>query len=214
MKHGILLLMLFIFHGFYVHGQELRGELGVGSDIAKFKGDAELQIRRLSIENNSYSLLGQLKIEYEAADWLDVGITYRYKATGESDSYADNHIDYNNKNRYTFDLQYKSDRFDNDIKLKNRLRYQVNVDADGDKVTYFRNRLTLDYKLTNLYRPYMAAEVYYKTDEQIIKNLRLYLGSEFEMERHSIELFYILEADIEKKPEMVYILGLAYGIKL
>jgi hypothetical protein len=213
-SHLILLLILVAFIPKYQYAQELRGIAGIKYEIGSLGLDTEFQGRRISPTENKQSALWSLGAEYALTDWLDIQAAYRYAATGRSGFYAESSIDYKNKDRFTFDAQLKSKRFDNDAKLKNRLRYQINISDKGNVSHYIREKVSFEYKLSGFYRPFAEVEMYYDTDNKEIKALRLYLGSEFDMDKHVVSLTYIMEADVRTSIDFLYILELAYSFDL
>jgi len=191
--------------------QEYRAEAGFSYDINDLEISAAFQGRTGINENQSYtSGLTQLAVDYKLYKRFDVGISFRHTISEETASFSENSIDNENKNRLTFDLGADTKRFDNEIKIKTRLRYQLNRDDDGDQKAYIREKITFDYKLTGLLRPYAALEIYYHIQEQELRAYRLYLGSEFDMDKHKLDFYYILEANVSERTDLFYMLGVAY----
>ncbi|MFO7864074.1 MAG: DUF2490 domain-containing protein [Salinivirgaceae bacterium] len=207
-------LLLLAFMPKHINAQELRGIAGIKYELGSVGFDTEFQTRRLSPTENKQSLLWSFGTEYALTDWLDVQAAYRYAASGQSGFYAESSIDYKNKDRVTFDAQLKSKRFDNELKLKNRLRYQINISNKGNVSHYIREKVSFEYKLTGLYRPFAEVEMYYDTDKEEVKALRLYLGSEFDMDKHVVSVTYIMEADVRSSIDLLYMLELAYSFEL
>lgn len=195
--------------------QEYRLEGAFSYDIYDLELTSELQGRKGFNENQSYnSCLTQIGVEYNLGKRFDIGAAFRYTFTEETTSLSKNSVDYDNKNRLTFDLGANLKRFDNEIKIKNRLRSQMNINDDGDQKFFIREKFTFDYKLSNLWNPYTSLEVYYQLQTNEIKAYRLYLGSEIDLEQHELDFYYILEANVNSKTELFYMLGMAYRFGL
>ncbi|PLX18630.1 MAG: hypothetical protein C0599_11900 [Salinivirgaceae bacterium] len=209
---GIIWSMLVCPH--FVFSQEYRIEAGLGYNIQRVGLSADLQGRSGYSDNQSYnSILSQFGVEYELSKRFDLAASARYTNSKENDSFSESSIDYDNKSRLTFDLGYNAKRYDNQIKFKNRLRYQVNINEGGIQKSYFREKVTFDYKLSDLLSPYAAIEVYYHLQKQELSAYRIYLGSEIEMGKHKVDCFFINEISHKNSFELFYILGIAYKFK-
>jgi hypothetical protein len=191
--------------------QEYRLEGAFSYDIYDLGLTTELQGRTGFNENQSYnSCLTQIGVEYKLGKRFDIGAAFRYTFTEEATYLSKNSVDYDNKNRLTFDLGTNLKRFDNELKIKNRLRSQMNINDDGDQKFFIREKITFDYKLSNLWSPYTSLELHYQLQKNEIKAYRLYFGSEVALDKHKLDFFYILEANINTNTEFFYVLGVAY----
>lgn len=208
-KHSIL--FIFIISVKFAFSQETRFEIGTDYTIKKFNIGLEAQLRKPSLIKNDYLGLFQAEVEYEICKQLDFEVGYRFK-TDIEEFYPESHIDYNSKHRFTFDLGYNAKRFDNDIKLKNTVRYQTNFSQNEKRKNYLRNEFELNYKLTNKFEPYIAPSIYYNLDKKHFSEFRIEIGSGFELGKNSIDVFYIIELDVLGVERTRYILGLAYGV--
>ncbi len=99
-----------------------------------------------------------------------------------------------------------------------RFRFQdEKVDWTGEKKTYMRHRLTLDYNLSKLVDPEFEYEWFFKFND----------NNEFRRNRYTFSLQWKLSKDAElvtffrledeynvKKPDRTYIVGLAYSYDL
>lgn len=205
------ILFLFIICVKFAFSQETRFEIGADYTIKKFNIGLEAQLRKPSLIKNDYLGLFQAEVEYEICKRLGFEVGYRFK-TDIEEFYSESHIDYNSKHRLTFDLGYNAKRFDNDIKLKNTVRYQTNFSENGKRNNYLRNEFELNYSLTNKFEPYIAPGIYYNLDEKHFSEFRIEIGSGFEFGKNSIDVFYIIELDVLGVERTRYILGLAYGV--
>lgn len=208
----VVLNMWLPFHN--VQAQEVRLGGGVNYNWHNFKLGTDVQYRNLSPSEKQHVFLGQSELEYGVYKWLDVGLSYRYAAMRDYKRLLENRIDYEARNRFTFDVQLKSKRFENDVKIKNRLRYQVSVKENGKTKNYVRNKSTIDYKLTSLLRPFAEVEVYYNIREQALQSARFYLGSSWVIDDHTIDIAAIVEADWSNYFQLNYVLELTYKFDL
>ena len=205
-----LVISQLIAFSFSVSAQEMRVGAGVGFTLSKFQLGTEVQYRHISPVENQKALLWQSQVEYGIFKWLDAGLSYRYAGTFDGNQKLSNRIDYDARNRFTTDLQLKTQRFDNDVKLKNRVRYQVSVKEGGKTKNYLRNKFSIDYKLTSLFRPFADLEVYYNIREEQFQSVRLNLGSSWVLHKHVVDVAAIAEADWSDYFQMNYVLELTY----
>ncbi|MDD2387336.1 MAG: DUF2490 domain-containing protein [Bacteroidales bacterium] len=213
MRYTLIYILILIVFFQNSYSQELRLEAGIDYTIKKINIGLETELRKPSIINNDYLGLIQTEIGYEISKRFDFEIAYRFK-TNIEEFYPESHVEYNNKHRLTFEIAYNLKRFDNDIKLKDAIRYQTNFSESGKIKNYLRNEFELNYKLTNVFKPYIAPIVYYNIDENRFSEFRIKLGSEFEFGKNSIDIFYIIEIDIARIERTRYIVGIAYGFSL
>ena len=213
MRYTLIYILILIVFFQNSYSQEVRLEAGIDYTIKKINIGLETELRKPSIMNNDYLGSIQTEIEYEISKRFDFEISYRFK-TNIEEFYPENHLEYNNKHRLTFEIAYNLKRFDNDIKLKDAIRYQTNFSESGKIKNYLRNEFEVNYKLTNVFKPYIAPIVYYNIDENRFSEFRIKLGSEFEFGKNSIDIFYIIEIDIARIERTRYIVGIAYGFSL
>ncbi len=204
-----ILITILLAYSKNIYSQEVRLEIGANYTINKFNIGLETQLRKPSLIKDDYLGLIQTKVGYEITKRFDFEIAYRFKSNIE-EFYPETHIEYNNKHRLIFEMAYNLKRFENDIKLKNAIRYQTSFSGSGNIKNYFRNEFELNYKLTNKFKPHIAPIIYYNIDEKRFSEFRAKLGSEFEFYKNSIDIFYIIEIDIVGIERTRYILGIAY----
>jgi hypothetical protein len=211
MKKIWLLIILFLCAFSISNAQELRFEVGADYSVKKLKFGIETQFRKSSLIDTDFLGLIEAEIFYKITNNFNIEIGYRFK-TNVADFYPESYVDYNNKHRFTFDLGYNLLRFDNDIKLKNTIRYQINFSENGKQNNYLRNEFELNYKITKIFNPYLAPSIYYNLNKKEFSEFRIELGSDFEFGKNSVGVFYIVEIDILGTERTRYILGLSYGI--
>ena len=208
--YGIVLFMLLLTVNLF--GQEHRMGLEYEHKIIKhLKTDGKFEVRSLQQENLTFNSMVQMGFSYEIIDDLKLGTTIRY-SLGDDDADEDEFLgDYASKWRFTGDIKYKTNRFDNDIQIDQRLRYQLVTEPGDEAKNYMRYKLIADYELNNDVLPYVGIETYYSITNHKVKALRIYTGSEFEVFKNDIELYLIAEV-LKKKDglETNYIMGIAY----
>jgi hypothetical protein len=131
---------------------------------------------------------------------IDKNEEFSDEAEGES---SDRH-------KVTLDVGYQPKRFDNNLRLTNRFRFQIATLDDNRPKAYLRNKVTLDYKIADNLNPYIALEPYYNLRLQQVKVIRGYLGNEMLLFNTGIDLYYIAELRLkdDNTTDMQYILGL------
>ena len=211
MKHCVLYIFVLLFTITLCNAQELRFEAGVGYTYKKFDIAFESQLRKPSFIKNELLVLLEAEVEYEIMNRLNFEVGYRFK-TNIAEFYPESSIDYNNKHRFAFELSYSLPRFDNDIKLKNALRYQINLSESGKQNYYFRNEFELNYKITRILKPYIAPSIYYNINKRTFSEIRIELGNELEFGRNSMTIFYVIETYFSRADRTNYIVGVSYSI--
>lgn len=210
----LIIVLVFLLQMRSLKAQELRIGGEVSLEVKSLEIGTGLEYRYLSPVDNRQVYLWQSELEYGLRKWLDVGVGYRYATTAEYNSFWNEQLDYDAKNRFTVDMQLKSARFDNGVKLKNRFRYQVSVKDNGKTKPYLRNKFTIDYKLTSLFRPFIEMEMYYNPRDKEIRSIRMYLGTSLEMGSNTIDIVAITEVDMSEYVNVKYVLGLSYSFDL
>ena len=192
----IICAYLFLIAFRTVGAQEIRGELEFEKDLGKhFEVGGTLGLRK----NLTYSdhLVSHGIIQADAAyapfRFLKFKTGARYAVSIDEDHDIVGVMDVEDKLRFTTDVLFESHRWDNDLKLSNRVRCQYMVYNSNKSETLWRNKLELDYKLTKHVNPYIALEPFYSFGEQELESFRLYLGADFEIFKHSFDFFVINE---------------------
>lgn len=203
-------LCLFFMIG--IDAQEYRAGVAYKHDIFKWMdADINYEVRSLQKDKNYINCMVQTGISAELLDGLSLGTTLRY-LIGDNDDADDEYTgDYSSKWRFTGDIKYKAKRFDNDVCISQRLRFQhIQENADNES-EYLRYKVTFNYRLTKKVLPYVAVEPYYSFEKDRLKALRIETGSKFEIFKNELELFFIAEA-LNKKNGLKsnYIMGVAY----
>ncbi|MBN2275758.1 MAG: DUF2490 domain-containing protein [Bacteroidales bacterium] len=196
--------------------QEFRSSLAL--DYAIFsKMNAELEFKACqSFIPDKYSKKTiQGSLDYSLSKRWKLSASYAWssvsKFTGNTEEIGEETLD---RQRYTADLFYKPKRFDNELRLTNKFRYQYSVTENSKSKAYIRNKITLDYKFSKILEPYIALEPYYNIHAQRFSYLRLYIGNEMTVMKTKMEMYYIAEARLnEENFGVQYMLGIKLNIE-
>ncbi len=174
----------------------------------KFRLDVEQQLRLEDGEDRFEQTFTELGLRYKITDNFDIKGQYRYSITDEE----------HNEGRWSIDLNYEYDIKNFPLDIGYRCRFQdEKVDWTGEKKTYIRQRLTLDYNLSKLVDPAFEYEWFYKfNDDHEFRRSRFTLSLQWKLNKHSeLVTFARLEDEYNvKKPERIYIMGLAFSYDL
>jgi len=184
--------------------QELR--LGIDYDkriLPKLEIDSKAQLRILMNQSSSLYSIIQAGLTYEISENISLSGSIRYSsASGESDEEIVDEV--NEKIRYTADLKLRTKQLNNDITIKNRVRYQHSAIINDDDRDYIRDKFSIEYKLARGMKPYIAVEPYLILEEYKIRKLRFYFGSEFELFDNEFELCFIIEGKFKDEGIFVH----------
>ncbi len=146
-----LILLLFIFSGVKIHGQQTTGEwLGVKLNLnlpRKFSFSVLADSRILNNQINVYKLLTQYELGYKINKNFDLAVIYRMAWRKEENSY----FYYRDKVIAEFNVDYPLKRF----KFEDRIRYQrmtktyINSDWDLLPSHHIRNKFSVNYNIKN-----------------------------------------------------------------
>lgn len=174
----------------------------------KLRLDVEQQLRLEDHESGFDQTFTEVGLRYKFSDNFDIKGQYRYAITDDE----------HNEGRWSIDLSYEYDINNCPLDIGYRFRFQdEKVDWTGEKKTYMRHRLTLDYNLSKLVDPEFEYEWFFKFND----------NNEFRRNRYTFSLQWKLSKDAElvtffrledeynvKKPDRTYIVGLAYSYDL
>lgn len=174
----------------------------------KFRFDVEQQLRLEDHESGFDQTFTELGLRYKITDNFDVKGQYRYAITDDE----------HNEARWSVDLSYEYDIKNFPLDIGYRFRFQdEKVDWTGEKKTYIRQRLTLDYNLSKLVDPAFEYEWFYKlNDDHEFRRSRYTFSLQWKVNKKSeLETFVRLEDEYNvKQPDRIYIMGLAYSYDL
>lgn len=193
MKYWFLLLAFVIVESLY--SQEFRG--GVSADFSilpQIEGELEMELRGGWVPEAYYSRMAQLQVDYILSKRWSAGMLYSYSNITESGEHALDETNENQeKSRYAINVNYQAKRFNNDIRISNRLRYQYASVHDKKPKQYIRNKFTVDYRMTKAMNPYISIEPYISLTEHEVHTVRVYLGTEMPVLNTKLDVYYISE---------------------
>jgi hypothetical protein len=209
MKYWLVVLALISTQTLF--SQEFRG--GVAADfgiLPRVEGEVELEIRKAWIPESYFTRMAQIQVDYILSDRWSAGILYCYSYITESGEHALDESNENlERNRFGINISYQAKRFENDLRISNRLRYQYSSVDDKKPTQYLRNKLTVDYKMTKAMNPYVAVEPYYDLGKTKLGSVRVYLGNEMPLFNTRINIYYISEIRHEEEYlDIQYIIGM------
>ena len=193
-------------------GQEYRGGISAEFSIApRIEAEAEIELRRIFYPGTYINRTFQGSVSYSFSKSLSADLVYSFALIDKSGEFSETDLDNekSERSKLALDLQYQPGRFNNDIRLSNRLRYQYAVvDRDDAPKQVIRERLKIDYKISGKMNPYVAIEPYYSLKVNKIKVVRFWLGNEFPLFGTEMELYYIAEINLKIDHNTVqYIVG-------
>jgi predicted porin len=197
--------------------QELRGAIAAQIDLSpRVSSEIELQARRISLPQTCFNRNVEVKLDYSLFKPLTLSGSYSFSYLSEQPEQLGESDDENSdKHKISADVEFKPERFDNDLRLSNRFRYQYTTIDNSKTREYLRNKLTLDYKISKKMNPYIAIEPYYNLNSSDIHLVRLYLGNEFSFKKSKLELYYIAEKrEKNDQIDLQYIVGVVYKFHL
>jgi|WetSurMetagenome_2_1015567.scaffolds.fasta_scaffold08682_2 hypothetical protein len=215
MRQNLLYALLILAATPVLKGQEYRGSVAADFNIlSRLEGEAEIELRKAWIPESFFNRTFQCQIDYALTKRWTVGMMYSYSKITEKAEYTIDEGDENlDRNRFGINLTYQAKRFDNDLRLSSRLRYQYSMVDDAKPRQYLRNKITLDYRITRIMNPYVAIEPYYRLETNKINIFRVYLGNEMPFFNTRLEIYYI--AEIRLKIDYTtarYIVGMAFKL--
>jgi len=215
MRFAIVIISLVTF--FLPAGaQEYRASVSAEFDILpRLQGEVEIELRKIFYPRSYFNRTFQGELSYEINSLWSIGAMYNFAIVDEDREFEDEDDgETGDRNKWVVDLTFQPRRFESDLRLSNRFRYQYTIVDDDDPKLYLRNKLTLDYKITGKMNPYIAVEPYLRFDSNKIKIIRIYLGNEMPFFSTKIDLYYIVEIspDRESTTTSQYIVGVAFEL--
>jgi len=207
----LIALLTFLIIWKSISAQEFRG--GVSADftlLPRLSTELEVEIRKAFYPENYFNRTFQGELSYDVLDSWSVGVLYGFSIIKHNREFSDEAGEESrDRNKFAFNVEFKPKRFNNDLRLSNRFRYQYAIVDDDEPKQYFRNKITLDYKISDKMNPYVAIEPYYRLSSNRISVIRIYLGNEMPVFKIGMELYYITEIKLrEEYATTQYIVGL------
>jgi hypothetical protein len=193
---------------------------GIKTDLSKrFSAGFQPQLRLTDNSTSVGSILLEPEVGFRVNKYLKLGLGYRFTIRPGSD-----HVN-STAHRLNLDVEGKK-KFGN-LGLSLRLRIQqgfqdpyVNENrAPYSAPTYNRNKLSVEYKVSKLWTPFVEGEVFFPLNDPRHRGLdryRVTLGSAFNLKnRNAVDVFVRLQQEVyTANPETAYILGLGYTYDL
>jgi len=202
-------------------------------------GGVEWRLRDNASETERWS--AGVGVEYKLTDWLKASAGYNflydnvYKENNKGTKYAEFW-----RARQRFNVSLTASKSFGDLKVSLRERWQYtyrpevtatryylntttshDAGEEADEHTYrgkgknvWRNRLNLEYKVSKIWRPYVAGESYVAGSG--LEKMRLSLGTEIRLsKKHALDVGYTFQKvfDDDDDEGNKHILGLAYKFK-
>ncbi len=184
------------------NAQEIRLGMEYTKDIIpKLELTGNLELRNSFNYKNYYYPVLQIGTSYDIFKNISLGGSVRYSLIPEQEK-SNNEFsfeDLDEKIRYTAELKIKSERFKNDIKFNNRIRYQYSTKNGERTHTYLRYKIGIDYKINKKTEPYVSLEPYLNIEDCTIQNIRLNIGNEFEAFNRDFDIYLMVEGKIKKQ---------------
>ena len=220
MRYGFYGIIVLLFAFCTLHGQEYRAGVSLNYHLfPKLVVEGESELRTHFKTEPYFNTTFSAHFRYSFFDPLYLGIFYSYSIRSDVLTTKDYNDEIDDKYKFGFDIAYKSTRFNNDLRFNNRLRYQYTICENKSK-QYIKNKLTLDYKITNKMNPYIAIEPYYSILYNEVNVIRFYIGNEMPLFISKLEFYYIAEIHFreeyfyKKYKSTQYIVGVSYKLKL
>ena len=157
--------------------------------------------------NNNVSTLNQMFTEvggkYKINKYFALKGKYRFVSRPQK----------NNKTRISLDILANFKKKNFPLSFGYRLRFQRAITSIS-KITQYniRNKFAVDYNLSKLVDPFIAYEIYFRTDKSEFRVSRLTLGLDWKLnKRMELTSFYRTQKDINvKNPTRQRIIGLMF----
>jgi len=190
-----LLLIIYLFLLLYpdAYSQEVR--LGINYErnlLPKLELKSKCQIRKHNNHPITFYSIVQAGLQYKITRKVSVSGSVRYTLSPDRNINWE-FDDIYEKTRYAAEIKYKTRRYNNDIRISNRFRYQHLSTHSDEKKDYLKNKIVIDYKLTKAHNVYIAIEPYLRLGELKIQKCRIYIGDVFNISNHEFEVYFIVE---------------------
>jgi len=211
MKATLFFILVFFAFWLPVTSQEYRGAVSAEFGLSpKLEAGVEIELRKVFYPGSYFNRTFQGKLDYKFSKRWSVGTMYSFSLIDKDEEFSDEaEGESSDRNKISTDIVYQPKRFNNNLRLTNRFRFQIATLDDNRPKAYLRNKITLDYKVADKLNPYIALEPYYNLRLQKLKVIRAYLGNEMPLFNTVLDLCYIVELRLnEKTTDVQYILGL------
>jgi len=187
------------------YDDEVWTEFKIISSISKrFDFKLRQQIRFNNRVTKYKSALTDIGFRYKISKYFRFSALYRLKR-------------FPDKTQHGFYLNFHSKIGYKKFALTHRLRYQKKYGVYNMDKDFFRNKLTLEYKMSRKFKPFTTSEIYYRAfydKGDRFDKVRFYLGGKYEIDKkRTIKLYYLLQREFNSKnPVQANILGVSYSV--
>jgi len=141
---------------------------------------------------------------YSFSKLIKAGIFYRLRLITEDEEWRNE----------VYTNFYISPKIGN-LEIDNRIRFHAKFRYDAEPIYYLRYRLTFEYELTEVFSPFISAELFYRLNNDKGDRLtqgRYKAGCDIALSKsHNFDLYFLRELEYNtKKPEYSSIFGLGY----
>ena len=207
----ILILLPFITNSQVVSDAKLWAGVTLNKKLNDFEFSFSEELRLDENFSHIDKVFSELGAEYKIKKGFYVSLGYRFDRDNDYES-----GNYDLSNRIDLGLSYKQ-KFEN-FNLEIKSKYQTKSSSpEENNPTYWRNKLSFDYKLDNPFTPYASYEFYYQfNDEKVINRTRISIGTKYEINNNNaVKVYYTFENRFNvKNLEHNHIWGLSYSIDL
>ena len=185
----ILILLPFITKSQIVNDAKLWLGISVNKKINDFEFSLGEEIRFDENFGHIDKIFTEFGVEYKIKKGLFVSLNYRFDRDND---YESSNYDLNNRLDFGASYKHKFDKFDFIVKTKFQTK---SSSPEENNSSYWRNKITFNYKLDNPFTPFASYEFFYQfNNENVINRNRLSIGSKYEINNsNSIKIFYTFE---------------------
>ncbi|MBE9510485.1 MAG: DUF2490 domain-containing protein [Bacteroidetes bacterium] len=213
----IVKIVLFFLVSVYFSNKSFPQELWTGGTIEinikkKFSLELEPQLRLadgLTSYNGYYCEAG---FGFEINKHLKVKGSYRY--TDKAGHHDSEIRPSNNRERFSGDLYIKIGK---KFPVKYRIKYQYTKERNTHiEYNYIRNKITVNYQLHDLAKPFTSGEFFYRLDKKNeLRAFRFTIGLDSKISKEiSAKNFFKVEKEMNVKyPQKYYIYGIMFTYK-
>jgi hypothetical protein len=192
--------------------QEYRGAVSAEfSLLPNLDAEAEVELRKVFYPGSYFNRTFQGKLSYDISSALKTALSYSYSLIDKDEEFSDEaEGESSERHKVSVDFEFETGRYDNDLKFSNRMRLQMAALDENKPKAYFRNKFSMDYRVSKKMNPYIAVEPYFNIRKGEIKVIRCYLGNELTLFNSNIDIYYIAEIrPVENYTTAQYIIGIS-----
>jgi hypothetical protein len=192
--------------------QEYR--LGVSYSLPLHKNletEVKTEYRHLAQINRNEGMI-QFQANWKISEKISTSAGYRYYLQREVRDDEEGSFILEDKNRFSADLSLKSARFDNDLRVGSRFRYQYAVNGRNRQTVCLRVKTTADYRLNKRINPYLSFEPYFYPESRKFESFRLSAGEEIAVRGKKADVSLTAERNRRFTDHTEYFLSLLFEL--